>query len=45
MLTPEDISKGIEFSKDGTPFHTKFADESRGVPPDNGGNYGDLIYR
>ncbi|KAJ8921106.1 hypothetical protein NQ315_015904 [Exocentrus adspersus] len=41
-LTPEESSQVISAGIDG---ETVLADVSRGVPPDNGGNYGDLVYR
>lgn len=43
-LTPEESSKAI--SAESGERETVMAElVARGVPPDNGGNYGDLIYR
>ncbi|KAG5877162.1 hypothetical protein JTB14_031773 [Gonioctena quinquepunctata] len=40
----EDYLQEITRDKDGVEFETRFA-EGKSVPPDNGGNYGDLIYK
>ncbi|KAJ8947565.1 hypothetical protein NQ314_008577 [Rhamnusium bicolor] len=43
-LTPQESSKAL--AAESNERETSFAEQiSRGVPPDNGGNYGDLVHR